>query len=195
MKTVQKLANKALEMKKKGLTEKDIADELHLSMDTVTWLLTKKGREEIPCADVRIGWRSVGVYPHRTRMISAIMADIAVEELGEEGADTVVAIANNGVSLATFMAEEIGLELSIFRNLQDDKSKGTFSSNFAGLKGKKVIVVDDVLGTGETIKGAIANLKKEGAKPVLCMVIVNKTGDDTIAGVKLRGLIRAAIVE
>ena len=102
-------------------------------------------------------------------MVSAVMADVAMEELG--------------------------LELAVFRNLGDDKTRGAFSSNFAGQKGKRCIIVDDVLGTGDTLKGAIENLKKEGAKPVLCMVIVNKTGEDRVGGVKLRALVRSVVVE
>jgi orotate phosphoribosyltransferase len=203
--TIDELAKRAFEMKsKKGLTDKEIADELHVQIDTVLYLVEKgqwlsKGKKtkkfdlEAPL-DVRIGWRSVGVFPSRTRLLSGIMADIAIEELGEDGADTVVAVAINGVSLGTFLSEYLNLELAVFRNLQDNKNKGTFSSNFAGLKGKRVIIVDDVFGTGETIKGAIKNVKEEGGKPVLCMVFVNKSQNDKVDGVRLRGLVRTTCV-
>ena len=47
MKDVNAIAKKALDYKEKGLSEKEIADELHLSPETVTWLLTRgvKGGE------------------------------------------------------------------------------------------------------------------------------------------------------
>jgi len=196
MPTMQDYAKMALDMKKKGLSDKEIADELHLSLDTVGWLLLKKKKKVAPpAADVRIGWRSVGVLPHRTRLAAGIMADIAMEELGEDMADTVVGIAINGVSLATFVAEILELELAIFKNRPDNKMEGTISSNFAGLKGKKVMVIDDVFGTGDTLKGALKTLKAEGAKPVLCMVMVNKTGKDQIEKVRLRGLVRAVVLD
>lgn len=198
MPTMKEFAKQALEMKKKGLTDKDIADELHLSLDTVSWLLMSgKGKKKraLPAADVRIGWRSIGVFPHRTRMAANIMADIALEELGEETADTVVGIAINGVSLATFVAEALELEIAVFRNIHDDKMQGTISSNFAGLKGKRCIVIDDVFGTGGTMRGALKTLKTEGAKPVLCMVIVNKTGNDDVNKVRLRSLVRSVILD
>jgi orotate phosphoribosyltransferase len=187
----------ALDMKKKGLSDKEIADELHLSLDTVAWLLISKKKKKAPPppTDIRVGWRSIGVYPHRTRLAAGIMADIAVEELGEDMADTVVGIAINGVSLATLVAETLEMELAIFKNRPDDKMEGTVSSNFAGLKGKRVIVIDDVIGTGDTMKGALKVLKAEGAKPVLCMVIVNKTGRDFVEKVRLRGLVRTLIFE
>ena len=196
MPTMQDYAKMALDMKKKGLSDKEIADELHLSLDTIGWLLLKKKKAAAPpAADVRIGWRSVGVFPHRTRLAAGIMADMAMEELGEEMADTVVGIAINGVSLATFVAEILELEFAIFKNRPDDKMEGTVSSNFAGLKGKRVILIDDVFGTGDTMKGAIKTLKAEGAKPVLCMVMVNKTGKDQVEKVRLRGLVRALVFD
>lgn len=198
MNTVEDFAKRAMELKKKGLSDKEIADELHLSLDTVGWLLMqKKGKKRTapPVADVRIGWRSIGVFPHRTRMMANVLADMAMEELGEEMADTVVGVAINGVSLATFVAEALDLELAVFRNLRDDKMQGTISSNFAGLKGKRCIVIDDVFGTGDTMRGAIKTLAADGAKPVLAMVLVNKTSLDEVDKVRLRSLVRTVVLE
>ena len=41
MKSIDAIAKRALEYKEKGLSEKEIADELHLSAETVTWLITR----------------------------------------------------------------------------------------------------------------------------------------------------------
>jgi len=195
MTNINDYAAQAMEMKKKGLSDKEIADELHISLDTVAWLLIKSdGKKKggsLPAADIRIGWRSIGVYPHRMRMVGSIMADMAVEELGDKMADTVVGIAINGISLANFVAEALELELAVYRNLHDDKTQGTISSNFAGLKGKKVIIIDDVFGTGDTVRGALKTLRAEGADPVLVIVLLNKTGLEEIDDVRLRSLVRA----
>lgn len=194
MTNINDYAAQAMEMKKKGLSDKEIADDLHLSLDTVAWLLTKgegKKRTPPPATDIRVGWRSIGCYPHRMRMVGNIMADMAVEELGDKMADTVVGVAINGIALANFVAEALELELSVYRNIRDDKTQGTISSNFASLKGKKVIIVDDVFGTGDTIRGAIKTLRAEGADPVLAIVLLNKTGLDEIEDVRLRSLVRA----
>ena len=48
MPSVSDYAKMALEMKKKGLSDKEIADELHLSLDTVAWLLICKKRKKAP---------------------------------------------------------------------------------------------------------------------------------------------------
>ena len=78
MKDVNAIAKKALEYKEKGLSEKEIADELHLSPETVTWLLTRGVKGGEPPKDVKIGWRSVGVYGNRIGFMAAAMSDIAL---------------------------------------------------------------------------------------------------------------------
>ncbi len=194
MKDVNAIAKKALEYKEKGLSEREIADELHLSTETVTWLLTRGVRGGEPPKDVKIGWRSVGVYGNRIGFIAAAMADIALEEMEKRqmDADAILGIAINGIPLAALMSEELGKELIIYRPSQERHGKGgAFSSNYAAPQGKKVIIVDDVVSTGETIKAAISDLHELGGTPVLALTLVNKTGYDEMAGVPLRALIRA----
>jgi len=82
MKDVNAIAKRAMEYKEKGLSEKEIADELHLSAETVTWLLTRGVKGGEPPKDVKIGWRSVGVFGNRIGFMAAAMSDIALEELG-----------------------------------------------------------------------------------------------------------------
>ena len=81
MKGIDTIIEKALSLKAKGLTDKEIGDELHLSPNTISWLLTRKVKGEKPPTDVKIGWRSVGVYPHRIENLSIIMSDIIQEEM------------------------------------------------------------------------------------------------------------------
>src|SRR5438132_13556029 len=98
MKDVNAIAKRAMEYKEKGLSEKEIADELHLSSETVTWLLTRGIKGGEAPKDVKIGWRSVGVYGNRIGFMAAAMADIALEALGkgQVDGDSVVRGAING---------------------------------------------------------------------------------------------------
>jgi len=64
MKEIESLKKRALKYKESGLTEYEIAEELNVSKDTAIWLLSK-GKEKKPVGDVKIGWRSVGIYPSR----------------------------------------------------------------------------------------------------------------------------------
>ncbi len=195
MKSVEELAQRALELKKKGLNVKEIASELHLSTTTVEWLLTKGVEEKEMPRDVKIGWRSIGIYPYRISKIAEVMTDIILEEMEkrEFDVDSVMGILINGVPFATFIAEEMNVELIIYRP-HPKREEGAFSSNYAHIEGKKVVIVDDVLSTGETMKKAIEDVKKAGGEPVLCVVLVNKTPWDEVDGVPLRALIRARVL-
>lgn len=197
MKSIDALVKKVLELKENGLSESEISDELHLSVATVTWLLTRNVKEEKPPADIKIGWRSIGVYGGRIGLIASLFSDVILEEVEKrdiDKVDTVVGIAINGIPFATMVAEDLGLELSIYRPPVTDDSKGTFSSNYATLKGKNVVVVDDVVSTGHVAKCSLADLKKEGANPLLIVVTVNKTPLYELDGVPLRSLIRARTI-
>ncbi len=197
MKSIDAIAKKALEYKEKGLSEKEIADELHLSTETVIWLLTRGVKGGQPPKDVKIGWRSLGVFGNRIGFVGAAMTDIILEELEKRSveADVVVGVAINGIPLATVISEELGKELAIYRPSQERHGKGgAFSSNYASVEGKKVVVVDDVVSTGETLKAAIADVHGAGGTPVLSIVLVNKTSHDDLDGTPLRALIRARAI-
>ena len=194
MKDVNAIAKRALEYKEKGLSEKEIADELHLSPETVTWLLTRGVKGGEPPKDVKIGWRSLGVYGNRIGFVAAAMSDIALEEMEKRqiDADAVMGVAINGIPLATLISEELGKELVIYRPSQERHGKGgAFSSNYAAPEGKKLLIVDDVVSTGDTIKGAISDIHDAGGTAILVVVLVNKTVQDELASVPLRALIRA----
>jgi len=197
MKSIDAIAKKALEYKEKGLSEKEIADELHLSTETVVWLLTRGVKGGQPPKDVKIGWRSLGVYGNRIGFVGAAMTDIILEELEKRSldADVILGIAINGIPLATVISEELGKELSIYRPSQERHGKGgAFSSNYASVEGKKVVLVDDVVSTGETLKSTLADVHAAGGTPVLAVVLVNKTGFDDLDGTPLRALIRARAI-
>ncbi len=196
MASVDKLMKKALELKSKGLNNREIGNELHLSLPTIEWLLTRKIKKEKPPGDVKIGWRSIGVFPYRVELISLIMTDIIQEEMTNHDQDvqSIVGIGLNGIPFASFIANNLEKELIIYRPHAGTNSTGVFSSNYAGLKGKNVVIVDDVMGSGETIMGAMKAVDEVGGKPVLCVVLVNKTELNDLNGVPLRGLIRTRLI-
>ena len=189
MKEIEALINKAIKFKESGLTEHEIADELNVSRETAIWLLSK-GKEKKPSGDLKIGWRSVGVYPSRIGFISDAICDVILEECEE--IDTVVGIALNGIPFATFIADKLGLEMAIFR--PHHTKSGAFSSNYATIKDKKIVIIDDVVGTGNTFRSAIKAIKKEKGKPILCVAILNKRAQNSIDGISLRSLIRARVI-
>ncbi|MCK4614830.1 MAG: orotate phosphoribosyltransferase-like protein [Thermoplasmata archaeon] len=195
---IEKLVNQVKSLKEKGQTDREIASELHLSMETVEWLLTRDIQKEHPPADVKIGWRSIGVYPSRARHIADIMVDIIYEEIKkheeEPDIDSIVGIAHNGAYLGTLVAESLDAEFILFRPDAKELKTGIFGSNYAGVEGKNVVIVDDVLSTGATMRHAIEDVKKEKGNPLMALVLVNKCSEDTVNGVPLRAFIRARVV-
>jgi orotate phosphoribosyltransferase len=193
---VNKLAKLAVALSAKGLSDTDIAREVGISRDTVTWLLTKNIEVETPPRDVKIGWRTIGVYPHRIELIANIMSDTISEELMKknEKIDAIVGIELHGVPLALSVAQQLGTELIIFRPGNGQHESGTFSVRYGNIEGKKVAIVDDVLNTGTTIKSAIQSIKKNKGEVVVSVVLVNKSANNEISGVPLRGLIRATMI-
>ena len=193
MKEIEALRRKALKYKESGLTEYDIAEELNISKETTVWLL-KKGTDKKPEGDLKVGWRSIGVYPSRIGFISDALCDILLEETENRDldVDTAVGIAVNGIPYATFIADRLGLELTVFR--PSHAKSGAFSSNYATVKDKNVVLIDDVVGTGETFKNAIKAVKAEKGKPVLCLSILNKKAQNDVSGIPLRALIRARVI-
>lgn len=198
MTSVKAWAEKAREMKEKGLSDREIAEELHLSPETIAWLLTRRESSEHPPVDVKIGWRSVGVMGSRMDMLAMIFVDIIEEEVKKSGkeVDIVVGLPMNGIPLATLVSSLLDAELTLYRKPADNACEmpGCFMSNYASIEGKKAVIIDDVIGTGETMKNAIKALKDEGAEPVLGMVFVNKTQHNMLEEVPIRALVRARAV-
>jgi orotate phosphoribosyltransferase len=121
-----------------------------------------------------------------------ILADI-LDEAVPEGIDTVVGISLNGILFAHSLAEQLGTDVAIYRSAVNGPG-GALSEKYANVAGRRIAIVDDLLSTGETMRGVIESMQSEGADVALCMVLVNKTEKNEIAGVPLRGIIRAVSV-
>jgi orotate phosphoribosyltransferase len=191
---VKELARQARELNGKGLSDRDIADELHVSVDTVQYLIEQGEDGGLPPSDVKIGWRTLGVSGTRMALMSDILTDIVEEELERTGAEAqaVLGIALNGVPFATYISENLGLDLAVYKPpIEREKAGGSISANYASIGGKKVVIIDDVLTTGATVDEAIKDIRQAGGEPILVVVIVNKSSMNEIGGVPMRGLIRA----
>lgn len=188
---IDRLVKKVKELSGKGYSPKEISSDLHLSIDTVNWLLSGAPRTETPPSDVKIGWRSVGVYGSRIKNMSSIIVNIIQEELKDDDYTTIMGIAINGIPYAAFISDILGKELAVYKPALDPVKGGQFSSNFSGVEGKKIIIIDDVLSTGNTLRGAVEEIERIGGKVVLVCVLMNKTQKNEVSDCPLRSLLRA----
>ena len=197
----EQLIKKASELRSHGFTTGEIADELNVSMDTARWLaLQKQSEKKIKDApiDFAINWNSLGGSSSRLRYVSAALSDMA---LAHGDADVVVGIAVSGIPFATMMADFMELEegfetaLAVFhpvkhRKGNDKDHEGAISQNFAQVGGKKVIIVDDVITSGNTVKEVVNAIKDQGAEPIAVVVLIDKVGISEVEGVPVESLIK-----
>ncbi len=193
--SIEKMAAKAKELKDKGQGNREISQEMNLSQATVEWLLAKQASgnfEEAPPPDVKVGWRTIGVSGSRIQAIAEIMADVILEEQDNIGfeLDMVAGVANNGVPLATMVSDQLGVDFGVIRPSREG-TQINYASNYAGLNGKNIVIIDDVVGSGSTAEEVIEFVRARKGVPVLAMVLINKRADNKIDDVPLRALIRA----
>ena len=197
--SIEKMAAKAAELKEKGHSTREICQEMHLSQATVEWLLAKQASEafnEALPADVKVGWRTIGVSGSRISSIADIMADVILEEQTKKefDIDMIAGLTNNGIPLATIVSEILGVDFGMVRTSREG-TETNYASNYAGIESKNVILIDDVISSGSTMKEAIKFVQEQGGTTVLIMVLINKRGEDELDSVPLRALIRARPVK
>ena len=193
--SIEKMATKVKELKDKGQGNREISQEMNLSQATVEWLLAKQASEKFDEAlppDVKVGWRTIGVSGSRIQAIAEIMADVILEEQDNLGfeLDMVAGVANNGVPLATMVSDLLGVDFGVIRPSREG-TQINYASNYAGLKGKNIVIIDDVVSSGSTAEEVIEFVRAREGVPVLAMVLINKRADNKIDDVPLRALIRA----
>ena len=198
----QKLIQKAQELRQHGFTTGEIADELNVSMDTARWLTLQKAEEKTEApVDFAINWNSIGGNSTRLSYVSGALSDMALTH-GE--ADVVCGIAVSGVPFATVMADFIEdmsgvvTSLAIFhpnkhrKDNDDSDDEGTISTNFGSVEGKKVIIVDDVITSGKTVKEVIHTVRDLGGEPTCVTVLIDKAGLSEIEEVPVESLIKVS---
>lgn len=197
------LIKKAQELRKHGFTTGEIADELNVSMDTARWLTLQKPRAEKPEApvDFAINWKSLGGNSTRLRYVSGALSDMALSH-GE--AEVIVGIAVSGIPFATMMADFLedmsGVEtsLAVFHPNKHRKQndigdgEGAISENFGSVEGKKVVIVDDVITSGNTITEVLEAVKDHGGEPIAVTVLIDKAGLSEIDGIPVESLIKVS---
>jgi orotate phosphoribosyltransferase len=128
----------------------------------------------------------------RIQAIAEIMADVILEEQDNIGfeLDMVAGVTNNGIPLATVVSDLLGIDFGMIRPSREG-TQINYASNYAGLKGKNVVLIDDVVSSGSTAKEVIEFVRARKGVPVLAVVLINKKAENKIDDVPLRALIRA----
>ena len=203
MRSLDELTKKARELKDKGMSTYEIADELKVQADTVVWLLIHKDSPERgpnvslkakDTYDVYVNWNSIGSSVRRLSLLAEAMADNVREAITSgimEEPEVVAGIEGGAMTLCLIVAQSLDKPIAMLRpqRVGEKKVAGAVNPSFSPVEGRKVLIVDTIVRLGETIRAAMETLQAVKAKPVGVTVLANKSGKETIEGVPLRSLV------
>lgn len=185
--SIEEIIKRARELKKAGLSTTEISDELKLDGETVLWLLMGKERAAPP--DVYVDISQITASPERTSMLGAMLASLV-----GEGADVDVVVATgvSSITLGFATAAELGADFCYARPIGETVY---LSIDDYRLKGKKAIVVQDVIAGGAVVKAVVDKLKEIGADVRLVVTFLNKRALEEVSGVKVMSLVEMHKIE
>jgi orotate phosphoribosyltransferase len=197
MSNLDELIQKARLLRSEGHSPGQIADELSLSMETVTWLLTQEKGAATP-KDIHIDWTTVSGESQLLKESAQML--LSRLHLKNEGIvpEIFVGIAISGIPLATLMAVSDSARLGIYhpaKHAGGEEPIGSMSGNFGIRPGEKIVIVDDVITSGKTLQEVISYIKRHGAVPVACSVLFDKRGIREIDGVPVYSLFKVSRID
>jgi orotate phosphoribosyltransferase len=86
------------------------------------------------------------------------------------GAEVLAGPATGGIPWAAWAAEALGLPMAYVRGAAKGHGRGRQIEG-AGIKGRRVVLLEDTVSTGESVLAAAATLRAEGAELVRCVCI------------------------
>jgi len=107
----------------------------------------------------------IGFPKERTDII-----DTFIEALQDKDFDIVAGTATAGIPWAAFIAEKMNKPMAYIRSKPKAHGAGKQIEG-ANVKGKKIIVIEDLISTGGSCIAALEAARKEGAKEVEVMAI------------------------
>src|ERR1700745_253086 len=129
LRSLEELAKKALELKERGMSTYEIADELKVAGDTGVWLLLrgKDGVKTRDAYDVYVNWNPIGSSVRRLTLVGRAMADMvreAVDQGSMEEPDVVAGIEAGGMALGLIVARSLGKPVASVRPQRLGEKKG-----------------------------------------------------------------------
>jgi len=210
MKNVDDLIESAAELAARGLSKGEIADELNVSRETASWLVERSGAttaqsepgEDVSPSspqDIHVDWSVIGRDSKRMQYVAAAMADLLAKH--GEGVDLTVGIEKAGGPIATLISRELETDLATYTPAKHQWEEGdiedlggTFSRNFAGIRGRECYIVDDTITSGTTMRETIEAIRTEGGEPLACVVLADKQGVEELEGVPVYSLLQVISV-
>jgi len=134
-----------------------------------------------------IDLRLVASYPHEFRKMIKHLQNKISDEIGFENFHSLVSVPTGGLVVASSLAIEIVKPLIYVRN--KPKEHGT-SKSIEGVvcQDMKLLLIDDVATTGDSIVNAIKIVKEVGMKITDAVVVIDRSDGDAIDALKAEGV-------
>jgi orotate phosphoribosyltransferase len=125
-------------------------------------------------------------YPEYTAELCTVMADY----FKDKGIQTVIGPAMGGIIVSYEVARQLGV-----RTLFTERENGAMvlRRNFKLAPGEKVLVVEDVVTTGGSVKEVLKVVAEAGAEAVGVGVLVDRSGGKTDFGVPLKAVLTLTV--
>lgn len=126
-------------------------------------------------------------YPEYTVELSTILADA----FKNDNVDVVIGPATGGIILSYEVARQLGV-----RNLFAERENGkmTLRRGFKVPKGARVLVVEDVITTGGSVKEVIDIVKEQGGQIVGVAVLIDRSNGNIDFGCKLQSVYLTEVI-
>ena len=201
MSSLEDLIGRAKMLHSEGRSSSQIADEMSLSIETVTWLLTQQKGEQAAPKDILIDWSSISGHADMLRDTSVMLLKRFIhateesrpDDFSENFPDIIIGISHSGIPLATMIAGEADCLFTMFhpkKHATGDNPTGSLNSSFADVSGRRCLIVDDVITSGNTIKEAVDVVRKHGGIPVAVCILFDKRGIKEVDGVPVYSLVK-----
>ncbi len=149
------------------MQECDIAVELYRRGIILTGTFRLASGIQSP---IYVDMRKALSYPELYLNITALL--VAASSKLVASVDAVVGLATAGIPWATMIASWFSKPFGYVR--VERKEHGTMSKVEGDLKGRRVVVIDDVATTGSSLAKAVAALREAEANPTYALVIVDR---------------------
>ncbi len=124
-------------------------------------------------------------YPEYTEQLCRLIS----EHYKEQDIDVVAGPTTGGIILAHEVARQLGV-CSIFAE-KEGEEKRAFRRGFGVEAGQRVLIVDDVLTTGKSVRQVLELVKEQGGKTIGIGVLVDRAEEAHDFGVPLFSCLRS----
>ncbi|MEK6665988.1 MAG: ribose-phosphate pyrophosphokinase [candidate division NC10 bacterium] len=146
--------------------DRKVQPRVPISAKLVADLLTAAGTQRLLALDLHAG-QIQGFFDIPVDHLFA--APVMIDYLGKKDLTDPVVVAPDagGVERARAMAKRIRAGLAIIDKRREGTNVSVFMHLIGEVKGKDVVVIDDMIDTGGTLLQAVDALKREGARRIL----------------------------